>query len=120
MGLVSHFDGGTTVNFSDFFRMGASAYLVRASGEQRIISKVIQRNPNSGSSSGRGQSSGRNRVFETETEIVVPADIAKDHGFSTWFGVSSRSDVSLYAGYNRSMNYEFNSFFFGLGFRIGK
>jgi hypothetical protein len=121
LGLVSNFDGGATADLSDAFRVGASAYGVRASGEQRIISKVVERPAaGSGSPNGRGQGSRRNRVFETAAETVATADVANDHGFSTWFGVSPQPQWDFYAGYNRSVNYDFNSVFFGVGFRVGK
>ena len=109
-GLVSHFEGGATADVSDVIRLGASAYAVRASGEQRIVSRVPR----------QSQGRGRNRVFETQTETVGSADVANDHGFSTWFGVSPRPELDFPIGYNRSVNCDFNSFFFGVGFRIGK
>jgi hypothetical protein len=113
LGLVSHFDGGATVDVSDVFRVGGSAYAVRASGEQRIVSKVIER-----ARPAPAQGRGRNRVFETQAEAVVPAEIANDHGVSGWFGVRPAQAWDFYAGYNRSVNYDFNSLFFGIGFRI--
>jgi hypothetical protein len=118
LGLVGHFEGGATYDVSPVVRLGASAYAVRGSGQQRIISKVIKRAATTSSS---GPSRGReNRVFETQTETVSQADIVNDHGFSTWFGVSPKPEVDFHVGYSRSVNYDFNTLFFGVGFHVGK
>jgi hypothetical protein len=134
LGLVSHFEGGGSYDFSDHVRVGGSAYAIRAAGNQTIISKVVKRqaavsqsakasvssvSSSAASASGKGKGSA-NAVFETQTETVVPADVANDHGVSTWFGVSPGSDVDFQIGYSRSMGYDYNSVFFGVGFRFGK
>ncbi len=117
LGLVGHFEGGVSYDLSRYVRVAASAYAVRAAGDQTIVSKVVKRSATSSTnSSGRG----KNRVFETQTESVVPAEIANDHGASTWVSVGPRSDVDFHVGYSRSMNYDFNTLFFGVGFRVGK
>lgn len=122
LGVVGHFDGGATVSLSQFVDIGASAYAVRASGQQRIISKVLKRQSakTSSASSGRGQGAAKNRVFETSGETVGSADIANDHGFSAWFGISPRSSVDFQIGYTRSVGYDLDTLFFGVGFRFGK
>src|SRR5437762_2969111 len=117
LGMVGHFEGGGAYDISRVLRVAGSAYAVRAAGDQTIISKVVKRNATS-SSSYSGQ--GKNRVFETQAETVVPAEIANDHGVSTWVSVSPRSDVDFRVGYSRSMHYDFNTVFFGVGFRVGK
>ena len=130
LGLVSHFEGGTTYDFSRFLRVAGSAYAIRAAGNQTIISKVVKRQSTSLTSSGSGVSSGpgrsssgngdSNRVFDTVSEIVVPATVANDDGVSTWVVMSPRPEVDFHIGYSRSMHYDFNSVFFGVGFRIAK
>src|SRR5215475_2147980 len=42
LGLVSHFDGGAKFTLSQFVDVGASAYVVRAAGQQRIFSKLLK------------------------------------------------------------------------------
>ena len=116
LGLVSHFDGGALIGLGNIISVGASGYAVRASGEQRVISKVIHRQ---GSATGRGRGNS-GRVFETEIETVGPAEIASDHGFSTWLSVSPTTKMDFQIGYNRSVRYELDSLFFGIGFRVGK
>ena len=118
LGLVGHFEGGATYDVSPVVRLGASAYAVRGSGQQRIISKVIKRETTISSSGSSGAT--RNRVFETQTETVSQADIVNDHGFSTWLGISPKPEVDFHAGYSRSVNYDFNTLFFGVGFHVGK
>lgn len=127
LGLVSHFEGGGAFDISDHVRINGSAYAIGAVGNQRIISKFIKREIASSASgstgtSGRGNSSAGNnpnRVFNTETESVVSAQAADDHGVSTWLGVSpGQSD--FYIGYSRSMHYDYNTLFFGMVFRVGK
>jgi len=108
VGFVSHFDGGAIIRLGEFVNAGASAYAVRGSGEQRLISKVQ-----------RGRDSGRKAAFETSPETVGPAEIANDHGFSTWVGIP-KSAADFQIGYTRSVNYDLNTLFFGIGFRIGK
>jgi hypothetical protein len=122
LGLVGHFEGGATVSLSRFVDVGASAYGVRGSGEQRIISKVLkhQSTATPATSNSRGKGTGKNRVFETSSETIGPADIANDHGFTAWFGVNPRSRMDFQMGYTRSVNYDLDSFFFGVGFRLGK
>lgn len=122
LGAVANFEGGATVDLNRVVSVGGSAYAVRASGEQRIISRIVERRApsNSGSSRGRGQSGRKERVFETTKETVVPANIANDHGFSTWLELNTESNVYFEVGYSRSVPYDFNSIFFGIGFRVGK
>ena len=125
LGLVGHFEGGATLDVSRALWLGASAYAVRGSGQQRVISKVIKRavtttSTTPSTSPGRGSSSSQARVFETQTETVSQADIINDHGLSTWFGVSPKPGVDFHAGYSRSVNYDFNTLFFGVGFHVGK
>src|SRR5215510_12859210 len=117
LGVVGHFEGGATYDVLKAAHVGVSAYAVRGSGDQRIISKIIRRQTTttSGSSSGKA-----NRIFDTQGETVSQASAVNDHGFSTWFGVSPRPEVDFHAGYSRSVNYDFNTVFFGVGFHVGK
>jgi hypothetical protein len=115
LGLVSHFEGGATYDIiGRAVRVGGSAYGIGAVGDQTIISKLLRRQgPATGTQN-------NNRVFDTVVESRVPAAAANDHGVSTWFGVSPASQVDFQIGYSRSMHYDFNTLFFGVGFRVGK
>src|SRR5262249_27100409 len=117
LGKVGHFEGGATYDLLPAVRVGLSAYAVQGSGQQRVISKVKRdATTTSGSSTTRGSA---NRVFDNQME-TVSAGIVNDHGFSTWFGVSPKPEVDFHAGYSRSVNYDFNTLFFGVGFHVGK
>jgi hypothetical protein len=94
--------------------IGASAYSVRASGQQRIFSKVVRQSSSGGSlSSGKGKG-----VFETSGETVGTADIANDGGFSTWLSVKPHSRFGFDVGYTRSVTYQLNTVFFGTSVRF--
>jgi hypothetical protein len=114
LGTVGHFEGGATYDFLRNAKVGASAYAVRGAGQQTVFSKISRSRQASGSS-GSGK-----RVFDTQPETVSQADVVNDHGFSTWFGVSPKPEVDFHAGYSRSVNYDFNTFFFGVGFHVSK
>ncbi len=102
LGLVSHFDGGATFKIAPVVSVGALAYGVQASGQQRIFSKV----KNSGSSATPATSSQAkvNRVFETNSETV---------------GSGAGSNTDFQVGYTRSMGYDLNTLFWGVKFRFG-
>jgi len=114
LGLVAHFEGGTTYAVSRTVQAGGSAYAVRASGQQTIISKI-------GGSGNGGKGTNKNRVFETVSETITQnADLVNDHGYSAWIGVTSNRALNFRVGYSRSVNYDFNTLFFGVGFHAGK
>ena len=115
LGLVSHFDGGAKFHLSQLVDVGASAYGVRAAGQQRIISKIVKRQSTTAATA---SGTGKNRVFETSGETVGTADLANDHGVSTWLAVHA-SKMDFQAGYTRSAGYDLNTLFFGVGFRVG-
>src|SRR5262245_5244980 len=117
LGLVSHFDGGAKFHLSQVVDVGASAYGVRAAGQQRIFSKLFKSQSTTSataSSPGTGK-----RVFETTGETVGTADLANDQGFSAWLTAHSGSKINFQAGYTRSAGYDLNTLFFGVGFRVG-
>jgi hypothetical protein len=117
LGLVSHFDGGALFALSPAVEVGASGYAVKASGEQTIISKVV-RDPTTPSTTTTTRVSGRTRVFETSREFRGTAELANDHGFSTWLAARAASKMDFQVGYSRSVGYDFNTVFFGVGFRV--
>src|SRR5215510_10928622 len=92
LGLVSHFDGGAKFGLSQSVDVGASAYGVRAAGQQRIISKLFKHQPTT-SATASGPQTGKKRVFETSGETVGTAALTNDQGFSTWLGAHAASKV---------------------------
>ena len=120
LGLVSHFDGGATFNIAPLVSVGASAYGVQASGQQRIFSKVRKSGSAATSTTSTQVSGSKNsRVFETNSETVGSADLANDHGVSTWLAVHAGSKAHFQVGYTRSVGYDLNTIFFGVGFHVG-
>jgi hypothetical protein len=139
-GIVSHFELGGIASLTKSLSIGASAYGVRAEGEQQIDSKVVEKGSDSGSSQQQsstsssktstvlqsvgqttGLTSGKRTpsVFETQQQTTGSAAIANDHGFSTWVTLRPTATTDFQIGYSRSMGYQLNSVFFGVGFRFG-
>ena len=148
-GAVVHMEGGSLWRLTSHLNAGASAYAVRAAGAQEIVSKVVEvpasqpatttSTPSSTSSSssskggvlstvtntvgsvtGNGNGNGNaNKIFETTHETVTTSDAVDDHGFSTWLSYRLSPSTDVQVGYSRSVAYQFNSLFFGIGFRAG-
>ena len=115
---MSHFDGGAKFSLSQFVDVGASAYAVRAAGQQKIISKIFKSTSTTPTTTTAGN--GKNRPFETSRELVGSAALANDDGFSTWLAAHAGSTMDFQIGYTRSAGYDLNTLFFGVGFRVGK
>jgi hypothetical protein len=119
LGVVGHFEGGTSYRLHRSLSVGASVYSVVPSGEQKIYSRVAKRqsdNLTQPASEVPGQ--GRARVFETTAVIVDGEDLARDHGFSSWLTIYPTSTMYLQTGYHRSVPYSLNTFFFGIGLQL--
>lgn len=120
LGLVSHFEGGANLRISRFLGVGAAAYAVLPSGQQKIYSKLIKRqaeNPGTASSvSGRGAGKG---AFESSHVTIGNADLARDNGYSAWFDINPARYLDLELGYNRSVHYALDTFSFTVGFNLG-
>jgi hypothetical protein len=117
LGLVTHFDGGAKVSLSEFINVGASAYAVNAVGNQTIVSKVRHQGV---ASTTANKGNAKSQAFENSSQTVGSADLANDSGFSGWLSVLPQSSVDLQIGYTRSVGYDLNTIFFGVGFRFGK
>ncbi len=112
LGLNTHFEGGASVALSEHVDIGASGYAIVPSGQQRIYSKLLR--------ASTGHNMGHGRVFDTTTETVGTADIARDHGFSAWIGASPNEYLDMELGYTRSAAYDLNTVSFGVGVNIGR
>jgi hypothetical protein len=117
LGMVTHFDGGAKFSLSRFVDAGASAYAVRAAGQQTIVSKIFK---DATTPTATTAGSGKNRPFENGHEVVGSAALANDNGFSTWLAAHTGSTMDFQIGYTRSAGYDLNTLFFGVGFRVGK
>jgi len=113
LGIVGHFEGGATYEVAPLVRVGVSAYDILPSGQQKLFSKLVQRQTAAGGSTGRGQ-----RTVGSTHETVGTADLAKDDGYSAWIAASP-GPVELELGFSRSVVNDLNTVFFGIGFNIG-
>jgi len=138
-GAVFHFEGGAVMKLVGPLNAGASAYGVRAAGEQEIVSKVVEgpvdglwtppplpRQTNGVLSSvtpvlktaGLGATADK-AVFETTHRTTTTAAAVNDYGASTWLTFRANAMTDFQIGYSRSVSYQLNSIFFGVGFHAG-
>ncbi|MBZ5579398.1 MAG: hypothetical protein LAP40_22790 [Acidobacteriia bacterium] len=115
-GLVTHVEGGARYRLVRMLSVGASAYGIEPSGQQTVVSRIVK--SKQGGSVNSGGSKGG--VFETANVTTGSADIAKDHGFSTWAQIQPGGSIEVYAGYSRSTQYALDTIFFGISLNLGK
>lgn len=136
-GVVGHFQAGLGVHLSRFFAVSASAYDVAPTGQQKLYSRFVPRrsgsSPGSGSGTGSGKGMGvakgiwlpadapgsHGRVYETSALTVGSAGLASDNGFFAGVNISPTSYLDLGGGYSRSVHFQENSAFFGIGINVG-
>ncbi len=112
LGFNTHFQLGASFDLRHSLSVGAAAYEVLPSGQQKVFSKV------SGSAAPGAGSHGR--VFETNLQTTGPSDIARDNGFSGWLDVSPSNYLDLELGFNRSIHYDLNTIAFTVGVNVGQ
>ena len=122
-GFVSHAQGGARYRLARWMNVGGSGYVIQPSGQQTVVSRVVTRRgasvPAGVPAAVPGAARGLlKQAFETESITTGPADIARDHGVSTWATLGVRPTLNIYAGYTRSTRYSLDTVFFGVGFRI--
>ncbi len=118
LGTVGHFEGGTTYRLFPHVRIGASAYDIAPTGQQKIFSRQIPRR--GAALAGLPPQSRRGAgAFENQFETVGGSELARDHGYSGWLSAGLGPLANLMVGYTRSVNYDLNAFSFGIGFDIG-
>jgi hypothetical protein len=115
LGLTGHFEGGASVSLWRSLDLHASAYAIEPSGQQKVFSKLLNRQSGS---PGRGASHGG--VFQNAPETVGSADIARDHGFSLGCNASPFHYVDFTLGYTRSVSFDLNTVYFGVGFNLAR
>src|SRR5262245_37421093 len=119
LGIVGHFEGGISYRLHRSLSIGASAYSVVPSGEQKIYSRVAKGQSNNLTSPATtAPGSGKAHTFESTAVIVDAADLARDHGFASWLNIYPTSTMYLQTGYHRSVPYSLNTFFFGIGIQL--
>lgn len=117
LGFVTHLQGGARYRLARGVNAGASLYAIEPSGRQTVVSRLVfaQSPPPAA-----GNSRGKGGVFQTASVTTGSADIARDHGFSTWLQFSPAAVLDFYAGYTRSTQYALDTVFVGIGVNVGK
>ena len=113
LGFNTHFQLGAKYDLWKFFSLGASGYDIVPTGQQTVFSRVVGRSGSAGPVS-------HGRVFANNQQTTGTADIAKDHGFSTWVDASPGRYVDMELGFTRSMHYDLNSVSFTIGLNVGQ
>ena len=111
-----HIEGGASVDVTDQFSVGGSAFDIFPWGVQAIYSRVVPRN--STNLPGNGNSS-KVRPFEQASYSTGTSDLGKDKGASAWVDYMPAPYVTAEVGYTRSIQYALNSVSFGVRFDIG-
>jgi hypothetical protein len=96
-GIVSHVEAGALVNVTRHLTVGGSGFGIHATGAQQITTRS------------RGASQ----------QTLGPLQVASDQGFSTWATVRPKTNTDLQVGYSRSVGYQLDTLFFGVGFHFG-
>jgi hypothetical protein len=113
LGTVTHLEGGATIRVFPLVRVGASAYDIIPSGQQKVFSKLI---PNGNAIN--TPAAGHRGAFANSHETIGGPDLVRDNGVSAWLQAHVGRFVDLEAGYTRSVDYDLNTFEFGIGFDI--
>ncbi len=114
LGFVSQFTGGTTIDLSHNFSIGASLYDVLPSGQQKLYSKLVGKG--SAQAVGKGN---HGRAYELAAETVGTSALTRDNGDSAWIDYSPGA-LDFQVGYTHSVHYAENTFAFSMGVNLGK
>ncbi len=113
LGTVTHLEGGATMRVFPMIRVGASLYDIIPSGQQKVFSKLIP-----GGGAAVVPASGHHGAFGNAHETVGGPDLVRDNGASAWIQAHVFRFADLEAGYTRSVNYDLNTFEFGIGLDV--
>jgi hypothetical protein len=102
LGLVGHFEGGADYQIWHFVSVGASAYDILPTGQQKVFSKLVTRT-----------------TTKKASETTGGADIARDNGVSAWFDLDPTPFLDFEVGYSRSVHYNLDTVSFGVGVNLG-
>ncbi|MEN6532632.1 MAG: hypothetical protein ABFD89_03155 [Bryobacteraceae bacterium] len=126
LGVNVHAEGGGLVRLGGPISVGASAYTIQPTGEQKVYSKVVhgQAGQGAGASNGQGGAAAapglnKRRVFETSAVSTGESSLTRDNGFSAWLTARLTQNVTFTAIYSRSRTYALDTFSVGFGLDIG-
>jgi hypothetical protein len=114
LGKVAHFEGGLNYSILHFFSAGASLYDELPWGQQKVYSRLIQRQAAPVLPTRR-----RPGVFEILSQTVGSAALARDNGYSAWFDASPLRYLDFEVGFSHSVHYALNTVSFGMGLNLG-
>ncbi|HET7442984.1 MAG TPA: hypothetical protein VFJ47_16905 [Terriglobales bacterium] len=111
LGFNTHFQLGANYDVWKIISVGASGYDIVPVGQQTVFSRVA---------GGSAAAASHGRVFATNQQTTGTADIAKDHGFSTWVDANPGRYTDMELAFTRSMVYDLNSVSFTIGVDVGR
>ena len=117
LGFVTHLQGGARYRLRRGVNVGAGVYAIEPRGQQTVVSRLVSLVNAAPSAT---KSNGNGRVFQTASVTTGSADIARDHGISTWLQLSPTGVLDFYAGYTRSVRFALDTVFVGVGVNVGK
>lgn len=126
LGFLVRGHAGARYHLAPWATFGASGYVIEPAGGQTVISRVVRRRvmpPQGPAANLPGVGAVlrlRKPVFEETAVTTGTARIARDRGFSTllWFG--KNPGLSLHVGFTRSVPFDLNTVFFGVGYNLRK
>src|SRR5207245_7923624 len=80
LGFVAHFEGGARYRFAHIVSISASAYAIKPSGQQTVVSRVVHAQQEAAPAPATSGNRRNRGVFETANLTTGVPDIAKDHG----------------------------------------
>jgi hypothetical protein len=130
-GFVTHAQGGARFRFTRWMQAGAAGYVIEPGGKQTIVSRVVTtKSVGSGATlpaklpntpvTAVAKGLLNKPVFETTTITTGSASLARDNGLATWLVFGKSPGPNLQVGYTRSIEYDLDTLFFGIGFNIRK
>ena len=130
-GFVTHAQGGARLRFTRWMQAGAAGYVIQPGGKQTIVSRVVTtKSAGSGTNlpvtlaktpvTAVAKGLLNKPVFETTAITTGSASLARDNGVSAWLLFGKSPGLNLQVGYTRSIEYDLDTLFFGIGFNIRK
>ena len=126
LGLMARGQAGARLRMTSWAMLGASGYVIEPAGGQTVISRVVTRRAETPQVPGNVPGSGavnrllRPPVFEETTVTTGSASIARDRGVSGFLLFGRNPGVNVHVGFTRSMQFNLNTVFFGVGYNLRK
>jgi hypothetical protein len=109
-GNIGDGEAGASLNLPFGLSVGASAYGLLPSGNQKVFSRLV-----TPGSSVVGVFTD-NRYYYNAFETVGPSSIARDNGYSAWVEYGKAHNITLQVGVTHSVHYRYNMITVSLNF----